>query len=264
MQEHPSETSLDLSDPGKQRVLVAVMNNRRDFEIARTQGWYRIPVVTAPAQIAAEYLALYFTKAFGSEKWSIRYYAPIRRFCIVRRQDLLPQEPGHPRAQRQYYKIEIGPLQPLPQPIPSRRLRRITFIPTTLERLLHAQEINDLWEADVLKERLWAELQRQGIEAEREYLVQAGRVAYILDFAVLCRQGNLGIECGSRLGHASVTESDSFRSYFFDGKGWEILRFAASELEENLAGCINQVIRYVEKHGGLALLSDAPDWYPCD
>jgi len=214
MQEHPSETSLDLSDPGKQRVLVAVMNNRRDFEIARTQGWYRIPVVTAPAQIAAE--------------------------------------------------IEIGPLQPLPQPIPSRRLRRITFIPTTLERLLHAQEINDLWEADVLKERLWAELQRQGIEAEREYLVQAGRVAYILDFAVLCRQGNLGIECGSRLGHASVTESDSFRSYFFDGKGWEILRFAASELEENLAGCINQVIRYVEKHGGLALPSDAPDWYPCD
>ena len=260
MQEHPA----DFLDPGQQRVLVAVMNNQRDFEIARTQGWYRIPVVTAPAQIAAEYLALYFTKAFGSEKWSIRYYAPIRRFRIVSRQELLPHESAHPRARRQYYKIEIGPLRPLPQPIPSRRLRRITFIPTTLERLLHAQEINDLWEADVLKERLWTELQRRGIEAEREYLVHAGRLAYTLDFAVLCCQGNLGIECESRLGTDSVTESDNFRSYFFNGKGWEILRFTAPELEDNLVGCIDQVIRYVEQHGGLAMPSDAPDWYPCD
>jgi len=30
------------------RVLVAVMNNRRDFEIARDEGWYRIPVKHAP------------------------------------------------------------------------------------------------------------------------------------------------------------------------------------------------------------------------
>jgi len=258
MQEHTRESSLGPLDPGQQRVLVAVMNNRRDFEIARAQGWYRIPVATAPAQIAAEYLALYFTKAFGSEKWSIRYYAPIQRFRILRRRGLLPDEPGHPRAHRQYYKIEIGPLQSLPQPIPSRRLRRITFIPTTLERLLHAQEINDLWETDVLKERLWDELQRRGIEAEREYLVQEGRVAYILDFAVLCCQGNLGIECESRTGRASVAESDGFRSYFFDGKGWEILHFAASELEDNLVGCIGQVIQYVESHGGLALPSDDP------
>ena len=255
MQEHPSE----FLDPGQQRVLVVVMNNKRDFEIARKQGWYRIPVATAPAQIAAEYLALYFTKAFGSEKWSICYYAPILRFRIVTRQELLPSETAHPRAQRQYYKIEIGPLRSLPQPIPSRRLRRITFIPTTLERLLRAGEINDLWEADVLKERLWTELQRRGIAAEREYLVREGRMAYTLDFAVLCRQGNLGIECESRLGTASVTESDHFRSYFFDGKGWEILHFDASDLEDNLVGCIDKVIRYVGKHGGLALPSDAPD-----
>lgn len=28
-------------------VLVAIMNNHRDLEIARTQGWYRIPVKNA-------------------------------------------------------------------------------------------------------------------------------------------------------------------------------------------------------------------------
>lgn len=253
MQEQRQKSAQEPLNSEQQRVLVAVMNSQRDFEIARTQGWYRIPVATAPAQIAAEYLAFYFTKAFASEKWSVRYYAPVRRFRIVTRQELLPREADHPRADSQYYKIEIGPLQSLAQPIPSRRLRRITFILTTLERLLHAQEINDLWETDLLKERLWVELQRQGIEAEREYLVQEGRMAYILDFAVLCRQGDLGIECESRFSPASVAESSGFRSYFFNGKGWEILRFTASELEDDLEACVGVVTRHVDKHGGLAL-----------
>ncbi len=256
---HPLEFSLDSPNAEQQRVLVAVMNNRRDFEIARAQGWYRIPVATAPPQIAAEHLALYFTKAFGPEKWSIRYYAPIRRFRIVNRLDLLPQEPDHPRAHRQYYKIEIGSLQLLPQPIPSRRLRRITFMLTTLRRLLDAQEINDLWVTDSLKERLWGELQRQGIEAEREYLVQEGRVAYLLDFAILCRRGNLGIECGSRLGGVSVAESGSLRAYFLDSRGWEILHFTAAALEDDLVACVDVVMQHVEKHGGLTL-SDSDPW----
>ena len=30
------------------RVLVAIMNNPRDFEIARDEGWYRIPAKRAP------------------------------------------------------------------------------------------------------------------------------------------------------------------------------------------------------------------------
>ena len=55
---------------------------------------------------------------------------------MLTRAELLPDEPDHPRAGDSYYKIEIGPLQPLPRPVPSRALRRIAFIPTTLSRLL--------------------------------------------------------------------------------------------------------------------------------
>ena len=54
-----------------QRVLVAVMNDRRDFEIARHEGWYRIPLKRAPSRVGADYLAFYQTKAFGDEKWAI-------------------------------------------------------------------------------------------------------------------------------------------------------------------------------------------------
>ncbi len=61
------------------RVLVAVMNNRRDFALARDEGWYRIPLSRAPASTTeAAVLAFYFTKAFGDAKWAIHCYAAVR------------------------------------------------------------------------------------------------------------------------------------------------------------------------------------------
>jgi hypothetical protein len=129
------------------RVLVAVVNSPRDLEIVRQQHWYRIPVKRAPKRVGADYLALYMTGAFGPrERHQISLYAPIRAYRLVTRIELLPDEPEHPRAQDHYFKIEVGPLQRLARPIVSHRLRRVTFIPTTLERLLGAAEINDLWD----------------------------------------------------------------------------------------------------------------------
>ncbi len=36
-------------------VLVAVMPNQRDLEIARVLGWYRIPLKSAPKVISVDY-----------------------------------------------------------------------------------------------------------------------------------------------------------------------------------------------------------------
>jgi hypothetical protein len=111
------------------RVLVALLNNRRDFEIARDEGWYRIPLKHAPPSTTeAVVLAFYFTRAFGEEKWAIHWYAPVRGHELVRRRDLLPIEPDHPHADAPYYKLQLGPLIRLEQPIYSLRWRRITFI----------------------------------------------------------------------------------------------------------------------------------------
>lgn len=147
--------SLEGTPAEERRVLVTVMNNRRDFETARQQGWYRIPLKRAPRQLGADFLAFYQTAAFGpQERWAVRTFAPVKRYRIVRRADLLPDEPDHPRADELYFRVEIGPLQPLPRPVPSERLRRVTFIPTTLDKLLTAQEINDLWMERGLQDRL--------------------------------------------------------------------------------------------------------------
>ena len=54
------------------RVLVAVMNRPQDLQIAREQGWYRVPAARAARGIFFEYVAFYLTAAF-EEKWSIPY-----------------------------------------------------------------------------------------------------------------------------------------------------------------------------------------------
>lgn len=132
--------------PPEARVLVCVINRPRDLEIARWDHWYRVPVKHAPREHLPEILAFYLTAAFEDEKWAIHEYAHVRGHELVRRIDLLPDEPDHPRAQELYYKFQLGPLQRLPRPIPALRWRRITFIQTTGDRLMHALEIGDLVE----------------------------------------------------------------------------------------------------------------------
>ena len=135
-------------------LLVAVVNRLRDWELVCSEHWYRIPLARAPRRIGADYLAFYHTKVFPGLRWTITYYAPVERYSLVPRRALLPSEPNHPRSETLYWKIEIGPLVALPRPIPSHRLRRVTFIPTTLARLFQAQEINDLWVKETTGDRL--------------------------------------------------------------------------------------------------------------
>jgi hypothetical protein len=146
------------ANPGSgDRVLVAVMNDPRDLELAQAQGWYRIPVKRAPTRVGADYLALYLTGAFPPQlRHRVTYYAPIHAYRLVTRIELLPGEPDHPRALERYFKVEIGALRVLARPVPSEKLRRITFIATTLDRLLCAREINELWLAPRDDEAVWA------------------------------------------------------------------------------------------------------------
>ncbi|MBI1802498.1 MAG: hypothetical protein HY259_09410 [Chloroflexi bacterium] len=125
-------------------VLVAVMNNQRDFAALRDEGWYRIPAARAPDGIHAQYIAFYQTKTFGADAFAINYYTPIYGVELVTRRDLIPSQPDHPRAQQPYYKILVGPLIRLPHPIISRKWRRLAFLVTTGERFQKAWELNDL------------------------------------------------------------------------------------------------------------------------
>ena len=64
------------------------------------------------------------------------------------RRDLLPDEADHPRANDYYYRIDIGPLQRLERPVSATTFRRLTFIHTTMDRLLSASDVKDLFRVD--------------------------------------------------------------------------------------------------------------------
>jgi hypothetical protein len=139
-------------------ILVAVINNPRDMEIARLLGWYRIPLRSAPKVVAVDYLAFYKTGAFADDKWRIQYIAPVRGHELTTRAELLRAEPDHPRANEEYYKIQIGPMESLSAPIIAETWRRITFLYTTGEYLLGAKTINDLVVQSDERQLLWQAL----------------------------------------------------------------------------------------------------------
>ncbi len=142
-------------------ILVAVMNNRRDLEIARLLGWYRIPLRSAPKVIDVDYLAFYQTAAFGSERWRIRHVAAVRGHELTTRAELLKDELDHPRARHEYYKIQIGALESLAQPILADDWRRITFFYTTGEYFLGAKTIRDLILPEEERQPLWQALRER-------------------------------------------------------------------------------------------------------
>src|SRR5574338_403472 len=125
-------------------VLVCLVPSPRDLEIARLLGWYRIPLRTAPKVVAVDYLAFYQPSAFGERSGKIEFIAEVRGHELTTRGELLRDEADHPRAKEEYYKIQIGGLEKLKEPVVSEKWKRITFLYTTGEYLLNARTLSDL------------------------------------------------------------------------------------------------------------------------
>ena len=142
-------------------VLVCLLPTPRDLEIARLLGWYRIPLRTAPKVVAVDYLAFYQPSAFGERGGQIEYVAEVRGHELTTRGELLKDEANHPRAKEEYYKIQIGGLEKLKEPIISEKWKRITFLYTTGEYLLKAKALNDLVVDGDERDVLWRSLRER-------------------------------------------------------------------------------------------------------
>lgn len=152
-------------------ILVVLMNNPRDLEIARLLGWYRIPIRSAPKVVAVDYLAFYQTAAFGSEKWQIQWIAPVNGYELTTRAELFKDEPNHPRANQEYYKIQIGQFVKLPQPIGAVGWKRITFLYTTGQYLAGARRIDDLVVETNERQILWRALRERENQVEKYHAI---------------------------------------------------------------------------------------------
>ena len=149
-------------------ILVVFLPTPRDLEIARLLGWYRIPLRTAPKVVAVDYLAFYQPSAFGERGGEIEFIAEVRGHELTTRGELLKDEANHPRANEEYYKIQLGGLEKLKEPIVANKWKRVTFLYTTGEYLLNAKTLNELVVDGDERQVLWRSL-RERAENEQLY-----------------------------------------------------------------------------------------------
>ena len=151
---------MELSDDAL--VLVAIMPKPRDLDIARLLGWYRIPLKSAPKILHPDAVAFYQTSSFGKgHRSQIECYAEVAGVELTTRAELFRDEPDHPRAHEEYYKIQLRGIQQLAHPILADEWKRFTFFYTTGSRIksadtirglaMNARERGDLWR--ILRER---------------------------------------------------------------------------------------------------------------
>ena len=239
-------------------VLVAIMNNRLDFGIAADRHWYRVPVDKQEKWLAnrwpPRWLAFYQTKVFGAEAHAVHWYAAVNEIRKVSREELFPGQPHDKKSRRLYYQLCLGSLERLPRPIPSRRLRRVVFIPTTSEKLFNATEINDLYDDSALEDCLWTKLRDLKVAAERQEYVTVKKRNYALDFAIYCAEGKLDIETDGDFWHANPERApeDNIRDNDLASVGWTILRFNDRQIQEGMQEyCVPKIAKTINRLGGL-------------
>ncbi len=242
----------------QRQVLVAIVNNKRDFKIACDQHWYRIPVSSANKWLKnrwpPRWIAFYQTKVFGAEAHSVSYYARVIQTRKTYRWQLFPDEILNEKSNRRYYQLILDPLQRLPKPIFSRRWRRIVFIPTTWHKLINAAEINDLYDDSPLEDHLWEEFKRHRILAERQEFVTVKKQNYALDFAIYCAKANIDVETDGDTWHANPEKAaqDNLRDNALEAVGWKVLRFTTQQIREDAkAYCIRTVTETINNLGGV-------------
>lgn len=242
------DTYID-ADAQRRTVLVAVVNNQTDLQRAASEGWYRIPQRRAPRRVGADYLALYQTGKFKGqpEAQTITYFASTRRYRLMTRRELLPEEVDHPRAEEYYFRIDLGPLQRLERPVPAASLKRITFIHTTLHRLLTASDVRDLFYREDPFDKLWHTLRSNRLRPMTNRIVEEWPV----DITLRARGGYLGIRCSND----PATRTREIHPIPAPDR-WEIIWLPPDELEYNMDACLRNIGAALISLGGSVLNID--------
>ncbi|TES94424.1 MAG: DUF559 domain-containing protein [Candidatus Cloacimonadota bacterium] len=245
---------MDIMKAKDELALVAIVPRKKDWKILQEKKWYRIPVKSAP-EIATrvKYLAFYQPRIFGDERYAVNYYAKVKKVEILKRIDLLPDEPNHIRAKDDYYKFSIDDIKKLPHPIPSERWRRIVFIPTTFSRLMTAKEINELYYTSPIEEKLYEVIKKEKIPAERQLFVKEGNKRYCLDFGIFCKGGKINVECDGEKYHSSkiAQTKDRKRNNELASSGWTVLRFTGKEINKDAKACVKQIKKTIKTLEGI-------------
>lgn len=235
--------------------LVGILKDKSDLTILQTQGWYRIPVASAPRHWPPRWLAFYQPQNFGADAYRIRYYGQVKAIRRVKRQQIFPNEIPSALSEKEYFILELDRLEELATPIPSFRPRRLVFIPTTWKKFETAEQINDLFDDSPLEDLLWSELKRIPLSAERQWAVMLNQSIRYLDFALFCNHGAINVETDGDRWHLDRKRAplDNARDNALQIEGWTVLRYSTGQIRERMQSeCIPGIEASINQLGGLA------------
>lgn len=234
--------------------LISILKDISDLAILEKEGWYRIPVKSAPGRWPPKWLAFYQPKVFGEDAYLIRYYGFVREIKKVKRYQLFPNEIQSTKSEQEYYQVFLEDLVERPTPIISARPRRLVFIPTTWYKFENAVIVNDLFDDSPLEDKLWLELKNQNIDAERQWRVNVSNMPYYLDFAIFCKKGQIDVETDGDTYHLerSQVSKDNLRDNSLQIDKWVVLRFGTSQLMKQYKNeCLGIIQNGINSLGGL-------------
>jgi very-short-patch-repair endonuclease len=258
---------LPKSDQANGEVLVSILNDVAALSILQQEGWYRIPIQSAPRRWPPAWLAFYQTSVFDDEAYAVRYWGRVTEIEKAKRTDLFPDEPANPKTSKEYYRLRLERLEVLSTPILSHKPRRILFIPTTWKKFQNAHVINDLFDESPLEDHLWEELKKRSLSAELQWELRVEQKLYRLDFALFCANGFVDIETDGDLWHANRSQIplDNQRDNSIQTIGWHVLRFNSYQIREEMdQTCLPTIHHMVDELGGLSdeILVNPTTYYP--
>lgn len=217
--------------------LVAVVTSDADLSRFIDDCWYRIPDRVIGRLLAYRSLAeirrigLYQSGSVSKGlPGVIEVHGAIEGISVETRRTIIPEEPDHASADDAYHVVRVSSVERLEAPLTSVRPRRITFVRTTSERLLHARDINDLFIGTAAQETLWASLRELG--AERRLFMTVSDQVMEVDFAIVNGGRSVAIMCGDDENYVPAAAAGE----------WSIVRFADAEVEQDLPSCIQQIM----------------------
>lgn len=240
----------------QQELLIALLPRKTALKRLKAEGWYHIPVDTAPKRFPPDMMGFFQGKVFGDEgAYQIRYFGEVERIDIVPRKELFRTTQRNSfKAEKLYHRIQLKDLKVRYHPIVSPRPRRIVFLPTTQEKFERAEQINDLFDGSPLEDRLWSALKYIGIQAERQWKVIVNGHNYYLDFAVFCKKGKLAIETDGYTYHyddRNQIDYDTWRQNEIELDGWRSLHYTTKQVKDDWTPYLSQIQSMIEHLGGV-------------
>ncbi|MEL6310537.1 MAG: hypothetical protein AAFR81_09470 [Chloroflexota bacterium] len=179
------------------RVLVGVINRKKDLSILLKQHWYRIPQAQMPDGIYTEYIGFFLSGSASTRfgKSGVHYFARQVGLELAYRKDLLPNETSKKamrRADDVYYQVKFASIDGKVPPITNPTKRRFAFIFTTWDRFVNATEIADLYsKGDYYVDRIYHALRDKKIRVNRYWDGQRKQTGHGAAVRIICENGML-------------------------------------------------------------------------